>query len=63
LKTRGWNMAWWGMRGAFYENVTRKWVCRFAESLKGRPLLDLVGGVVEDYDYLWGTYHFGSATM
>ncbi|KAL8841765.1 MAG: hypothetical protein Q9170_000798 [Blastenia crenularia] len=23
LKRRGWSMAWWGMRGAFYENVTR----------------------------------------
>lgn len=23
MKSRGWGMAWWGLRGAFYENVTR----------------------------------------
>jgi peroxin-16 len=23
LKKRGWAFAWWGMRGAFYENITR----------------------------------------
>lgn len=23
LKRRGWGLAWWGMRGAFYENVTK----------------------------------------
>ena len=23
LKKRGWGLAWWGMRGAFYENVTK----------------------------------------
>jgi peroxin-16 len=63
LTKRGWNMAWWGMRGAFYENVTKKWVVGFADSLKGKPLLDLVGGVVEDYEHLWGTYHFSNATM
>ena len=63
LTKRGWNMAWWGMRGAFYENVTKKWVQGVADSLKGKPLIDLVGGVVEDYEHLWGTYHFSNATM
>ena len=23
LRRRGWGMAWWGMRGAFYENITK----------------------------------------
>lgn len=23
MKRRGWGLAWWGMRGAFYENVTK----------------------------------------
>jgi peroxin-16 len=63
LTKRGWSMAWWGMRGAFYENVTKKWVQGVAQSLKGKPLIDLVGGVVEDYEHLWGTYHFSNATM
>ena len=58
LKRRGWNMAWWGMRSAFYENVTKKWVTGAAQRLEAKPLLDLVAGIVKDYDYLWSNYHF-----
>ncbi|KAL8900148.1 MAG: hypothetical protein Q9192_001233 [Flavoplaca navasiana] len=63
LRRRGWGMAWWGMRGAFYENITKSWIQGFAGKLKGKPLLDIVGGIVEDYDYLWGEYYFSTATM
>ncbi|KAK5462636.1 hypothetical protein LTS15_002348 [Exophiala xenobiotica] len=63
LKKRGWSLAWWGMRGAFYENVTKRWVHGVADRLKGRPILDLVGGVVEEYEWLWSEYHFSTATM
>ncbi|KIW99433.1 uncharacterized protein Z518_11172 [Rhinocladiella mackenziei CBS 650.93] len=62
-KKRGWNLAWWGMRGAFYENVTKSWIHGIAESLKGKPILDLVGGVVEDYEFLWSNYYFSTSTM
>ncbi len=58
LKGRGWSMAWWGMRGAFYEKITRKYIRGFAAKLKGRPLLDMVGVIIEDYDYLWDDYYF-----
>lgn len=60
---RGWNMAWWGMRGAFYENVTKAVVMKVVDTLKGRPVLDLVGGVVEDYEHLWANYWFSTSTM
>lgn len=63
LKSRGWQMAWWGMRGAFYENITRTWIQGFAGRLKGKPLLDMVGVIVEDYDYLWDEYYFPTATL
>ncbi|KAI1614802.1 peroxisome membrane protein [Exophiala viscosa] len=63
LKKRGWSLAWWGMRGAFYENVTKKWIHGVADSLKGRPLIDLAGTVVEEYEYLWGNYYFSTSTM
>jgi len=63
LKKRGWSLAWWGMRGAFYENVTKKWIHGVAESLKGRPLIGLAGTVVEEYEYLWGNYYFSTSTM
>ena len=60
---RGWAVARWGMRGAFYENITRLWIQAFADRLKGRPLLDMVGGVIEDYEYLWDQYYFSTATI
>lgn len=60
---RGWNMAWWTMRGAFYENVTKKYVKGVVNGLRNKPLINLVGGVVEDYEFLWSTYHFATATM
>ncbi|RMZ75111.1 hypothetical protein DV737_g5435, partial [Chaetothyriales sp. CBS 132003] len=63
LKKRGWNMAWWAMRGAFYENITKRYVVGVADRFKGKPLLDLVGGAVEDYDYLWSNYYFSTSTV
>lgn len=63
FKKRGVNLAWWGMRGAFYELVTKKWVHGVADALKGKPLLDLLGGVVEEYEFLWSSYYFSTATM
>lgn len=63
LKKRGWSMAWWAMRGAFYENVTRGVIQGFADRMKGKPLLDMVGTFVEDYEFLWDSYYFPTATM
>jgi peroxin-16 len=63
LKKRGWSLAWWGMRGAFYENITKVWIHGAAQTLKGKPILDLVGGIVEDYEYLWSNYYFSTSTM
>lgn len=62
-RRRGWGLAWWGMRGAFYENVTGGVVRGVAGRLKGRSVADMVGVVVEDYDYLWGEYYFPTATL
>lgn len=31
--------------------------------LRGKLLLDMVGGIVEDYNYLWDEYYFSTATM
>ena len=63
LKRRGRSMAWWGMRGAFYDRVTGPWIKGVAGKLKGKPLLDIVGTVVEDYDLLWEEYYFATATV
>ncbi|KAK7533612.1 peroxisomal membrane protein pex16 [Phyllosticta citricarpa] len=63
LKKRGWNMGWWLMRGAFYENITRAWISSITRKLKGKPLIDVVGGVIEDYEFLWDQYYFSTATL
>ncbi|KAL9104881.1 MAG: hypothetical protein Q9163_000198 [Psora crenata] len=63
LTRRGWCMAWWGMRGAFYNSVTGPWIKGVAGKLKGKPLLDMVGIIVEEYDWLWEEYYFSTATV
>jgi peroxin-16 len=63
LKKRGWNMAWWAMRGTFYENITKSWIHAVTMKLRGKPLLDMVGGILEDYEYLWDEYYFSTSTM
>lgn len=57
---RGWAMGWWGLRGAFYENVTKGALQSIVEN-KWMP--GLVGGILNDYKYLWEEYHFASADM
>ncbi|KAE8378735.1 peroxisomal membrane protein-domain-containing protein [Aspergillus bertholletiae] len=63
LRKRGWAMGWWFMRGALYENFTKSWLKGLTRKMKGKPLLDLVGSVVEDYEYLWDNYYFSTATL
>ncbi|KAK5120061.1 hypothetical protein LTR85_006542 [Meristemomyces frigidus] len=63
LKKRGWALGWWAMRGAFYENVTRGVIRGFTGKLKNKPLLDVVGNIVEDYEYLWDQHYFPTATL
>ncbi|KAK4504998.1 hypothetical protein PRZ48_002961 [Zasmidium cellare] len=63
LKKRSWSLAWWTLRGAFYENITRGMVQGFASKLKNKPILDMIGNFVEDYEYLWAEFYFPTATL
>ncbi|KAK7730191.1 hypothetical protein SLS57_001853 [Botryosphaeria dothidea] len=63
LKKRGWGMGWWLLRGAFYENISKAWIQSVTKKLQGKPLLDIVGGVIEDYEFLWDQYYFSTATL
>ncbi|KAL4898427.1 peroxisomal membrane protein-domain-containing protein [Aspergillus ambiguus] len=63
LRKRGWAMGWWFMRGAFYENITQPWLKGLTGKMKGKPILDLIGSVVEDYEYLWDNFYFPTATL
>ena len=60
---RGGDMAWWGMRGAFYDSLTGPWIKAVVKKLRGKPVLDMVGAVVEDYEFLWEEFYFSTATM
>ncbi|KAK3354424.1 peroxisome membrane protein [Neurospora tetraspora] len=53
---RGWALGWWMMRGAFYENITKSMV----EGVRKR-MPSLIGGILEDYEYLWENYHFSTS--
>jgi peroxin-16 len=79
MRKRGWALGWWMMRGAFYENITksvganfdlnmltnknRAWIHAVTGKLRNKPLLDIVGGVIEDYEFLWDQYYFPTATL
>ena len=49
---------WWDVDIAY-----RHWIHDFTGRLKGKPLLDMVGGVIEDYEHYWNEYYFADATM
>ncbi|KAF1814561.1 peroxisomal membrane protein pex16 [Eremomyces bilateralis CBS 781.70] len=63
LRKRGWNLGWWMMRGAFYENITKGWIHTVSQKLQNKPLLGLVGGIIEDYEFLWDQHYFPTATL
>ena len=55
---RGWGMVWWGMRGPVYDGVVKG----VLEGVR-RRVPGFVGGVVEDYEFLWENYYFSTAAM
>lgn len=54
-------------RGCFINlrklTYNRWWIKGAAEKLKGKPLFDIVGALLEDYEYLWDNYYFPTATL
>ncbi|KAF2633237.1 peroxisomal membrane protein pex16 [Macroventuria anomochaeta] len=63
LKKRAWALGWWTMRSAFYENITKSWIHAITRKLMSKPLLDIAGGVIEDYEFLWDQYYFSTTTL
>lgn len=53
---RAWAMAWWAMRGAFYDKVTRGFVGGLTRRMPG-----FVAGILDDYEYLWENYYFSTS--
>lgn len=63
LKKRSWALGWWAMRGAFYQNLTRVAIQGFTSKLKNKPILDMIGNIIDDYEFLWDQYYFPTATL
>lgn len=55
-RRRGWGLGWWAMRGPVYDGVVRGVV----EGVR-RRVPGVVGGILEDYEYLWENYHFSTS--
>ncbi|KAI1825622.1 peroxisome membrane protein [Xylaria intraflava] len=53
---RYWASAWWSMRGAFYQNVTKGVITGVRQRMPS-----LVSGILEDYEYLWENYYFSTS--
>lgn len=43
--------------------VHRPFLQGISGRLNNQPVLGLLGGVLEDYQYLWDNYYFSSATL
>lgn len=43
--------------------MRRAWIHAITRKLKNKPLLDIVGTVIEDYEFLWDQYYFPTTTM
>ncbi|KAI1437887.1 peroxisome membrane protein [Xylaria sp. CBS 124048] len=48
--------AWWLMKGAFYENVTKGLVNGVRDRVPS-----IVSGVMADYEYLWDNYYYSTS--
>lgn len=55
-RARGWGMGWWAMRGPFYDGVVKGVV----EGVRAR-VPSVLGGILEDYEYLWENYYFSTS--
>ncbi|KXJ89371.1 peroxisome membrane protein [Microdochium bolleyi] len=54
---RYWGSAWWLMRGAFYQNVTKGLVTGVRSRMPS-----FIGTIMEDYEYLWENYYFSTVS-
>ncbi|KAI9894807.1 MAG: Peroxisomal membrane protein pex16 [Vezdaea aestivalis] len=62
-KARGGMLGWWMLRSGFYEGITKPWVKSVTGKMKGKFGLDLIGGVIDDYEWLWSEYYFSTTSL
>lgn len=42
---------------------SRPWLKTITSKLADKPVLNLLAGLVDDYQYLWDNYYFSTATL
>lgn len=62
-KNRSRQIFWYVMRGPFYEDFTRQFINGLTSTMRGKIGLDLIAGIVDDYEFLWSSYYFSTATV
>lgn len=45
----------------YLTNSLRSYIHGLTDKFKGKFMLDMVGGIVEDYEYLWDGYYFATS--
>lgn len=61
-KNRSRQLLWYMMRGPFYENFTGEFLRGLTSKMKGKIGLDLIAGIIDDYEFLWSNYYFSTST-
>lgn len=63
LKQRLSNVAWWLLRGNFYDKLTRPAIEKVVRGIEKVPVVGIVGVLLEDYLYLFDEYYFTASTL
>ncbi|KAG0004153.1 Peroxisomal membrane protein pex16 [Entomortierella chlamydospora] len=61
MKRRLWLLLYYVLRSPFYDQFTKERLNNFCESASKKPLISLVGGIVQDYQPLWESVYFYTA--
>ncbi|KAI8351568.1 peroxisomal membrane protein pex16 [Mortierella sp. GBAus27b] len=58
MKRRLWLLLYYVLRSPFYDRFTKERLHNFCESTSKKPLISLLGGIVQDYQPLWESVYF-----
>ncbi|KAJ1963040.1 D-lactate ferricytochrome c oxidoreductase [Dipsacomyces acuminosporus] len=61
LSRRKWLLLYYFLRSPFFDRFTESRLTRVAEWCNNKPLLSLVGALIQDYQPLWQQYYFYTA--
>lgn len=63
IEKRGWNMGWYALRGAFYDQMTKPLLDDISKRLEKVYVLNLLGSVIKDYQNIFENYLFSTSSL